>query len=96
MFQMWLQDLDNVNFDFVEYEDESEGEEMVIDRFNFIENFKEQENFDSEKKFEIEIEIEENKIEIDVGDSIDKNIIIKLEEEQGISIEIVKEGELDK
>lgn len=40
MFQMWLQDLDNVNFDIVEYEDESEGEEMVIDRFNFIENFK--------------------------------------------------------
>lgn len=40
MFQMWLQDLDNVNFDIVEYEDESEGEEMVIDRFNFVENFK--------------------------------------------------------
>lgn len=40
MFQMWLQDLDNVNFDFIEYEDESEGEEMVIDRFNFVENFK--------------------------------------------------------
>lgn len=40
MFQMWLQDLDNVNFDIVEYEDESEGEEMVIDRFNVVENFK--------------------------------------------------------
>ncbi|XP_011428049.3 PHD finger protein 20-like protein 1 isoform X3 [Magallana gigas] len=96
MLQMWLQDLDNVNFDPVEHEDESEGEEMAIDRSNSIENSKQQENSDSEKKPEIETETEENKTEIDVGDSTDKNIITKSEEEQGTSTEIVKEGEPDK
>lgn len=73
MLQMWLQDLDNVNFDPIEHEDESEGEEMAIDRSNSVENSKQQENSDSEKKPEIETETEENKTEIDVGDSTDNN-----------------------
>lgn len=93
MLQMWLQDLENVNFDPVEHEDESESEEIAIDRSLSIDNSKQQENSDPEKKHEIETETEENRTEIDVDGNGDNNIITKSEEEQGTSTEKVKEGE---
>lgn len=96
MLQMWLQDLDNVNFDPIEHEDESEGEEMAIDTSISIDNSKQQGNSDPEKKPEIETETEENKTEIDVDGSGDNNVLTKSEEEQGTSTEKVKEGEPDK
>ncbi|XP_055995394.1 PHD finger protein 20-like protein 1 isoform X3 [Ostrea edulis] len=94
MLRMWLQNLDDVHFDPLDHDADSENEEMVMDTSISMNHSKQQEDFIQEQKPELEsVSHPRLKAEEDVSDSSTHNTEMKSEEQEAIPGR--KEGEMN-